>query len=152
MELSSKIDKVENNIKECLITQKALFEARRKDIKKTIYTGAIAIGLSVPVIVVNYIPIIENFIKNKDLNPRTLGEMGFFIGTNILVNGVVRSIEYLRIDNEIEKKRNELESFMRDQKVETTQNNNVNKGAEKRRNKNKMRFKKSTDNPKFRKN
>lgn len=137
------------------MAQKALLDARRKDIKKAVYTGAVTIGLSIPVIVVNYIPVIENFIKNRDINPRTIGETGLIIGTNILINGVIRSIEYLRIVNEFDR-RYSIESCMRDPQnkshtnVTITQKDEV-AAPKKSVKKDKRKFRGSTNNPRFKK-
>ncbi len=95
--------RVISNIDASLEKQRELIAIKRKDLKKVIYTGAVTLGLSIPIAVVDYIPLINNYVKNKELNPRMIGEVGVLIGTNVIINSVIRSFEHKRDMKALEK-------------------------------------------------
>ena len=99
----SLIRKVIDNTETTLEKQYSLIALKRKDLKKAVYTGAVALGLSIPIAIMDYVPLINNYVKNKDLNPRVLGEIGILVSTNVIINSIIRSFEHSRDMKELEK-------------------------------------------------
>ena len=98
----------------CDLSDKELY-IRRRDIRKAMYVGFATIGLSIPVVIVNYLPLINNFIKTHDVDARTIGSVGITVGANLIASGLIRSYEYFKNINEINKKFEELKSIRREE-------------------------------------
>ncbi len=98
--------------KQCRLEDKELY-LKRRDLNRAIYAGAITIGISIPVVIINYIPTINNIINNKDITARTVGTVGLAIGTNLMVSGFLRGIEYWRSLKDMNRKIRELKDMQR---------------------------------------
>ena len=114
--MSYKLQEVKGEVfgKHCNLSDRELY-IRRRDIRKAIYVGFATIGLSIPVVIVNYLPLINNFIKTHDVDARTIGSIGVTVGANLIASGLIRSYEYFKNVDEINKKFEELKSIKREE-------------------------------------
>ena len=100
--------------KHCELSNRELY-IKRREIRKAVYAGFTTIGISIPIVIVNYLPLINNFIKTHDVDARTIGSIGVAVGTNLVANGLLRSYEYFNNITEINKRFEELKNIKREE-------------------------------------